>query len=154
MWNAKLATMAKKLEALELTQVNAVGVEEPKEVSCIVCDTKEHDTMSCLVILGIKEALHGQVNAIGHYSQGGGNPYFNTYNLGWRDHPNFRWRNEGISNSQAYQEGFHNPQSYQAPPPPSQPQHYQPSPVTSSQIHQSHHNLMPHKGRHRAQVHT
>ncbi|GFY92946.1 hypothetical protein Acr_08g0013420 [Actinidia rufa] len=129
--NARLATMARKLEALEFAKVNAVGSEELKEVSCAVCETKEHDTISCPVIPGIKEALHGQVNAIGHYGQGARNPYSNTYNPGWRDHPNFGWRNEGTSNPQAYQGGFHNPQSYQAPHPPPQPQNYQPSPVTS-----------------------
>ncbi|GFZ09702.1 hypothetical protein Acr_21g0003010 [Actinidia rufa] len=107
------------------------GVKELKEVSCAVCETKEHDTISCPVIPGIKEALHGQVNAIGHYGQGARNPYSNTYNPGWRDHPNFGWRNEGTSNPQAYQGGFHNPQSYQAPHPPPQSQNYQPSPVTS-----------------------
>ncbi|GFS37480.1 hypothetical protein Acr_00g0052210 [Actinidia rufa] len=129
--NARLATMARKLEALEFTKVNAVGSEELKEVCCAVCETKEHDTISCPVIPGIKEALHGQVNAIGHCGQGARNPYSNTYNPGWRDHPNFGWRNEGTSNPQAYQGGFHNPQSYQAPHPPPPPQNYQPSPVTS-----------------------
>ncbi|GFS44406.1 hypothetical protein Acr_00g0090150 [Actinidia rufa] len=129
--NARLATMARKLEALEFAKVNAVGSEELKEVSCAVCETKEHDTISCPVIPGIKEGLHGQVNAIGHYGQGARNPYSNTYNPGWRDHPNFGWRNEGTSNPQAYQGGFHNPQSYQAPHPPPQSQNYQPSPVTS-----------------------
>ncbi|GFS44395.1 hypothetical protein Acr_00g0090080 [Actinidia rufa] len=81
------------------------GSEEPKEVCCAVCETKEHNTISCPVILGIKEALHGQVNAIGHYGQGARNPYSNTYNPGWRDHPNFGWRNEGTSNPQTYQGG-------------------------------------------------
>ncbi|GFZ02808.1 hypothetical protein Acr_15g0014160 [Actinidia rufa] len=81
--NARLATMARKLEALEFTKVNAVGSEEPKEVSCAMCETKEHDTISCPVIPG-KEALYGQVNAIGHYRRGGENPYSNTYNPGWR----------------------------------------------------------------------
>ncbi|GFY96805.1 hypothetical protein Acr_11g0011110 [Actinidia rufa] len=80
---------------------------------------------------GIKEALHGQVNAIGHYGQGARNPYSNTYNPGWRDHPNFGWCNEGTSNLPAYQRGFHNPQPYQAPLLPSQPQNYQPSSATS-----------------------
>ena len=93
-----LATMARKLEALEFKKVNTMGRDEPKEVCSVVCEAKEHDTMLCLVILGIKEALHGQVNAIGHYGRGGRNPYSNTYNSGWRDHPNFGWRNERTSN--------------------------------------------------------
>ncbi|GFS37017.1 hypothetical protein Acr_00g0049240 [Actinidia rufa] len=78
--NARLATMARKLEVLEFTKINAVG--------------------------SIKEALHGQVNAIGHYGQGARNPYSNTYNPGWRDHPNFGWCNEGTSNPQHIKEGF------------------------------------------------
>ena len=77
--NARIATMTRKLEALEISKVNAVGSEEPKEVSYVVCETKEHDTMFFLIILGIKEALHGQVNAIGHYGRGRGNSYSNTY---------------------------------------------------------------------------
>ncbi|GFZ11445.1 hypothetical protein Acr_22g0008430 [Actinidia rufa] len=129
--NARLATMARKLEAIEFTKINVVGSEEPKEVCCAVCESKEHDTISCPVIPGIKKALHGQVNAIGHYGQGARNPYSNTYNPGWRDHPKFGWSNEGTSNPPAYQGGFHNPQPYQVPPLPSQPQNYQPSPVTS-----------------------
>ena len=30
---------------------------------------------------------------LGSENQQGGNPYSNTYNPGWRNHPNFRWRN-------------------------------------------------------------
>ncbi|GFZ09747.1 hypothetical protein Acr_21g0003460 [Actinidia rufa] len=56
--NTRLATMARKLEALEFNKVNSVGSEEPKEVYGVVCETKKHDTMSCPVIPGIKEALH------------------------------------------------------------------------------------------------
>ena len=135
--NARIAIMARKLEALEFKKINSVGSEESKDVCCVVCETKEHDTMSCPVIPGIKEALHGQVNAVGQYNRGGGNPYSNTYNPGWRDHPNFGWRNEGTSNPQAYQGGFHNPQSYQAPPPPSQPPHYQPPSLVQPKPFQS-----------------
>lgn len=27
------------------------------------------------------------------------NPYSNTYNLGWKDHPNFKWNNNHIMNA-------------------------------------------------------
>ena len=80
--------MAKKLEALEMGKVHVVEVSNYKE-PCVVCDTTDHDTSSCPVIPGVKEAMHGQVNAIGQYQRGVGNPYSNTYNPGWKDHPNF-----------------------------------------------------------------
>ena len=69
--SVNLATMARKLEALEVNKVNYVGNKESKDVCYAVCETKEHDTMSCLVISGIKEALHGQVNVIGQYKRRG-----------------------------------------------------------------------------------
>lgn len=28
-------------------------------------------------------------------------PYNNTYNLGWWDHPNFKWRNQGHEDNRA-----------------------------------------------------
>ena len=66
--NDKLATMARKLEALEFKNVSLVGSEDPKGNYCAVCEIKDYDTMSCPIILGIKEALHGQTSAIGHYN--------------------------------------------------------------------------------------
>jgi len=29
------------------------------------------------------------------------NPYSNTYNYGWRNHPNFSWRSQNVENPQA-----------------------------------------------------
>ncbi|KAJ9168341.1 hypothetical protein P3X46_019881 [Hevea brasiliensis] len=58
------------------------------------------------------------------------NPYSNTYNLGWRNHPNFSWsnqQNQPINKQQWYKPpaplGFQNRgQNFAQPPPPPQPQ--------------------------------
>ncbi|KAA3488247.1 hypothetical protein EPI10_032017 [Gossypium australe] len=43
------------------------------------------------------ESQSGEVNYVGNR---GGNPYSNTYNLGWKDHPSLRWGgNQGGGNS-------------------------------------------------------
>jgi hypothetical protein len=38
-----------------------------------------------------------QVNAA--FSHQGNDPYSNTYNPGWRNHPNFSWKAQASSNS-------------------------------------------------------
>ena len=38
--SARFSTMARKLKALEFNKVNSVGSEEPKEVCCVVYETK------------------------------------------------------------------------------------------------------------------
>ena len=47
--------------------------------------------------------MHDQANVINTFNKP--NPYSQTYNPGWRNHPNFNWRNNN------------NAQSSQAPPP-------------------------------------
>jgi hypothetical protein len=45
------------------------------------------------------------------------NPYSNTYNPGWRNHPNFSWSsNQNVQNPQGQQRNFQPSTSYQAPP--------------------------------------
>ena len=43
------------------------------------------------------------VNYVGNYNAGGynkgNNTYSNTYNLGWRQHPNFSWSNQAAKSS-------------------------------------------------------
>ncbi|KAK8690650.1 hypothetical protein V6N13_074181 [Hibiscus sabdariffa] len=36
---------------------------------------------------------------VGNYNRSENNPYSNTYNPGWRQHPNFSWSNQGGSNT-------------------------------------------------------
>ena len=58
----------------------------PKVMRCLVFDMMEHDTAGCPIILGFKEALHGQANAVGQHrgafadKKSEGTPYSNIYN--------------------------------------------------------------------------
>jgi hypothetical protein len=50
------------------------------------------------------------------------NPYSNTYNAGWRTHPNFSWSNtQNVQNPQRQQRNFQQGNNYQAPPQAVQP---------------------------------
>ncbi|KAM2910320.1 hypothetical protein FF1_003197 [Malus domestica] len=75
-------------------QVNEVveGSKVKTVASCGVCSMQNHHTDKCpqLIENGGWETL----NAVGYGNQyqSRGDPFPNTYNPGWRDHPNFNWR--------------------------------------------------------------
>ncbi|KAM1502900.1 hypothetical protein ACFX1Q_027860 [Malus domestica] len=75
-------------------QVNEV-VEKPKEQSlaaCGVCSLNGHLTDKCPQL--IENGGWESANAVGFESQNQprNDPFSNTYNPDWRDHPNFKWR--------------------------------------------------------------
>ncbi|KAL6344606.1 hypothetical protein AAG906_002512 [Vitis piasezkii] len=90
---AKLATVMRRLDDLE-----AKGVQEVQIVNdgvtqlCLICKSTEHGVQSCPTLLR-QDMFTEQANALGTYKQYSSNsPYSNTYNPGWRNHPNLSWR--------------------------------------------------------------
>ncbi|KAM1453517.1 hypothetical protein EV1_003125 [Malus domestica] len=59
---------------------------------CGVCSMQNHHTDKCpqLIENGGWETLNA--GGYGNQYQSRGDPFSNTYNPGWRDHPNFNWR--------------------------------------------------------------
>ncbi|CAN6712650.1 unnamed protein product [Malus baccata var. baccata] len=115
-------------------QVNEV-VEGPKvqNVSaCGVCSMQGHPTDKCpqLIENGGWETLNAV--GFGQTYQQRGDPFSNTYNPGWRDHPNFKWREPQQGQQQS---GFRQqpPGFYQKPFAPTQPQ-AQPAQKSGSSI--------------------
>ncbi|CAN6547391.1 unnamed protein product [Malus baccata var. baccata] len=78
-----------------LTTLISQVVEGPKvqNVSaCGICSMQGHPTDTCpqLIENGGWETLNAV--GFGQQYQQRNNPFSNTYNPGWRDHPNFKWR--------------------------------------------------------------
>ncbi|CAN6707338.1 unnamed protein product [Malus baccata var. baccata] len=116
-----------------LTTLLSQVVEGPKVkpvTSCGVCSMQNHNTDKCpqLIENGGWETL----NAVGYGNQyqSRGDPFSNTYNPDWRDHPNFKWRDPQQGQQQS---GFRQqpPGFYQKPlaPPQAQSQPAQSSAV-------------------------
>ncbi|CAN6562547.1 unnamed protein product [Malus baccata var. baccata] len=104
-------------------QVNEV-VEGPKVQNvapCGVCSMQKHLTDKCpqLIENGGWETLNAV--GFGNQYQPRNDPFSNTYNPGWRDHPNFKWREPQQGQQQS---GFRQqpPGFYQKPFAPTQPQ--------------------------------
>ncbi|KAM1087987.1 hypothetical protein ACFX2B_013323 [Malus domestica] len=101
-------------------------VEGPKTQGttiCGVCSIQGHQSDQCpqLIENGGWESAHAV--GYGNQNQPRGDPFSNTYNQGWRDHPNFRWRD---AQQPAQQGGFRQPPGFfprpMAPQPPPQAQ--------------------------------
>jgi hypothetical protein len=100
---AKFASLAKKVEALELKKSGKL--KSVQEIVCQICETNEHSTNDCPTLPSFKECLHEQANALNSFQRPSHNPYSQTYNPGWRNHPNFSWKS-GNNNAQTSQPPF------------------------------------------------
>ncbi|KAK9043644.1 hypothetical protein V6N11_071979 [Hibiscus sabdariffa] len=66
-------------------------VRDTKALSCVHCEGNHHANDS--------PTMHESASYVGNYNRNANNPYSNTYNPGWRQHPNFSWDNQGGSNT-------------------------------------------------------
>ncbi|KAJ9183018.1 hypothetical protein P3X46_006938 [Hevea brasiliensis] len=92
----------------------AVGNMQTVKV-CGICSSSGHATDMCPTLQEDESMQHA--NAVGNYGQPQCryHPFSNTYNLGWRDHPNLSYGNQPIQNRYHQQR----PQVNQPPLPPS-----------------------------------
>ncbi|KAJ9162867.1 hypothetical protein P3X46_022609 [Hevea brasiliensis] len=95
------------------SQQLAVGNMQPIK-ACGICSGSGHATDMCPALQEDESMQHA--NAVGHYGQPQCryDPYSNTYNPGWRDHPNLSYGNQSVQNQYHQQR----PQVNQPPPPP------------------------------------
>eukprot|EP00258_Populus_trichocarpa_P034346 XP_024450365.1 uncharacterized protein LOC112326507 [Populus trichocarpa] len=100
---AKFASLAKKVEALELKKSGQL--KSVQDIVCQICETNEHSTNDCPTLPSFKECLHEQAHALNNFQRPNHNPYSQTYNPGWRNHPNFSWKSEN-NNAQTSQPPF------------------------------------------------
>ncbi|RVW14771.1 hypothetical protein CK203_091036 [Vitis vinifera] len=94
----------------KLDDLEAKGVQEVQIVNegvtqlCLICKSTKHGVQSCPTLLAVQDMFSEQANALGTYKQYSSNsPYSNTYNPGWRNHPNLSWK--GGNNGQFQQQG-------------------------------------------------
>ncbi|KAL0440720.1 UNVERIFIED_CONTAM: hypothetical protein Sradi_0010900 [Sesamum radiatum] len=67
---------------------------------CGACGQTGHLSQNCKV--GSQFSVHEDANFVSHDGKSNFNPYSNTYNLGWRSHPNFSWSNNQQQGSSRY----------------------------------------------------
>ncbi|CAL9018519.1 unnamed protein product [Prunus brigantina] len=116
-----------ELQLANLTNLVQQVMVAPKQV-CGVCSMMGHATDMCPLLMD--QGGHEQANALGGF-QGQQrqkyDPYSNTYNVGWRDHPHFKWSNQD-NGQQFVPNNYNRPPGFSQARPhaPLQPQQQQP----------------------------
>ncbi|XP_024027996.1 uncharacterized protein LOC112093551 [Morus notabilis] len=100
---AQVEALTKQIEALKSKDSkgpNMVARTEAHEL-CLVCGGMGHLAQDCHTLSEMKGVYEEQCNAFGVYGKSY-TPFSETYNPGWRNHPNFSWRD---SNQHAQSSG-------------------------------------------------
>lgn len=101
--SVQILKLEQKLDALL-----ALNSRSPPKEVCSICETHDHATIACPLGAGYPEFVQEQAKVVNSYNQGPRNdPYSQSYNPGWRNHPNFSWRN---TQNQANPPSFQRPQ--------------------------------------------
>ena len=134
-WRAKYVALKKKMEVLEIEKVNAIAAS-PEVTSCGFCHNEGHRTDDCYQMAMAKDACVSPVQTAQYaqhqpspdHHQSKGSPFTQTYNPGWRNHPNISWRNENPQQNTTFRPQYRPPGqgAYVAPP------HRQHEPSSSS----------------------
>ncbi|XP_062102852.1 uncharacterized protein LOC133813440 [Humulus lupulus] len=106
---AQVATLTKQLQQNTIS-ANAIRLQ----IGCEICGGP-HQFEQCMTTKFNNTILLEQVSMMGNFNRQANNPFSNSFNPGWRNHPNFSWRN-----NQGQQPQFQ-PQSQQIMPQPLAP---------------------------------
>jgi hypothetical protein len=85
---AQMEAMQKSIDRLTNQNISAVH----QSPTCVICGGGDHLAIN----FNWGRSAEGdaeQVNVLNNNYRPQNNPYSNSYNLGWRNHPNFSWRN-------------------------------------------------------------
>ena len=105
---AKIATLMRRIEALEtkeLANVNQINPPPIHNPGCSYCQAPNHVFEECPVF-HTQQVPPEHMNAA--YSRSPHNLYSQTYNPGWKNHPNFSWA-QNNSPRPNFSNNFHHP---------------------------------------------
>jgi hypothetical protein len=99
---------------------NAAHINTQPE-PCSFCSSTMHQVNNCPTVVNYTDVSNEQVNAA--FSRSGNDPYSNTYNPGWRNHPNFSWKSQNAENlapgphnqAQSNRQPYNSSSTYQPP---------------------------------------
>ena len=91
----KIDELSQKLDRLLNTGQSPIPPNPIQEV-CALCASPNHFVSECPAAPQFPEFVHEQVQQVQQARRPGNDPYSNTYNPGWRNHPNFSWRPQPV----------------------------------------------------------
>jgi len=99
----KIDALTRKVDALSVDRsINAANTFSVD--CCSICTSLMHLTQNCPSSPTFVECPMEQVNAFNDYRKQAQGPFSDSYKLGWRNHPNFSWKqNQLMGQGLAYQ---------------------------------------------------
>ena len=97
--SAQVSTLSKQLQASQQlgSQLPVHKVEE-SPLACEQCHGP-HLTSQCLMMNAMGDLTIEQAQYMAKFPQNQNfNPYSQNYNPGWKNHPNFSWKNQNVGN--------------------------------------------------------
>ncbi|KAL5766048.1 hypothetical protein ACOSP7_016665 [Xanthoceras sorbifolium] len=128
---SQVEVLSRKLQALETkdSKIPQTVARVESQDNCFVCGGVDHLAQVCPTLSEMRGVYEEQCNSLGTYGKPF-SPYSNTYNPGWRNHPNFSWKND-VNHPTSSNNSHWKPEA-----PPSQqsypPSHYNALPPRSS----------------------
>jgi len=114
----QMATLQRKLDMLVkvMTTHNISPIQQIAQVEvCAICSHFDHTTKTCPMFSFTDQEKANYLGQNNYPPKN--NPYSNTYNAGWRNHPNFSWSNtQNVQTPQGQQRNFEQENNFQAPP--------------------------------------
>ncbi|XP_062102865.1 uncharacterized protein LOC133813804 [Humulus lupulus] len=94
----EVASLTKQLQQNKISaQAQAIQMQS----GCEICGGPHlYEQCTAANMYGNMPVNQAQVQAVGNFQRPYQNPFSNTYNPGWRNHPNFSWRNNQGQQSQ------------------------------------------------------
>ncbi|XP_060965270.1 uncharacterized protein LOC133034238 [Cannabis sativa] len=90
---AQLEALKKQFEAFKTQEGKALqmAAKVEKQEPCFICGGTDHQPQECPSLSMLRGGDEEQCNTLGDYKKPY-NAYSNTYNPGWRNNPNFSWK--------------------------------------------------------------
>ncbi|CAN6708296.1 unnamed protein product [Malus baccata var. baccata] len=101
--SAQIAKMEKNFNAKFATLMQVSSMPNAQE-ACIICSETTHDITQCPNKDSYPELVQDHVNMVNNFIRPRNDPYSNTYNLGWKNHPNLSWG--GNQQPRQYQQSY------------------------------------------------
>jgi len=87
----KLDALSTKVDALVIGKF--INAANPFHMDCYsICAIPIHSTQTCSSLPTFVKTSMEQVNAFNDFRKQSNGPFSETYNPGWRNHPNFLWK--------------------------------------------------------------
>ncbi|KAL5827957.1 hypothetical protein ACOSQ3_019799 [Xanthoceras sorbifolium] len=92
---SQVEVLSRKLQALETkdSKIPQTVARVESQDNCFVCGGVDHLAQVCPTLSEMRGVYDEQCNSLRTYRKPF-SPYSNTYNPGWRNHPNFSWKND------------------------------------------------------------